>query len=80
MSFCNYCLCQTCQNGRGGLTHALTSDQKWICDVCYYYEVCLDRCEIKHGNKPRHEPCKYSEECESRPKLIGKWTSNEEVI
>lgn len=78
MAFCDYCACETCQQGLGNLFHALTADQNYICDTCFTYECCLNRTVIKHGNKERHDPCD-DDNCESRPKLISHFIQNEVI-
>ena len=40
MAFCDYCDCEDCKYGNSYLVHAQTVSGKWICDVCYQYEVC----------------------------------------
>jgi hypothetical protein len=60
--FCDFCSCEDCQFGRKNLTHAETSDYKYICDACYYYDLCIDGgCAA---------PCQ-DKECQHRPKLIS---------
>jgi hypothetical protein len=73
MAFCDYCPCKDCVNGQHGkykLSHAQTLDGKWICDICYSYEVCLD------GKKANNElvdgPCE-DKNCKHRPKLATTW-------
>ena len=71
--YCDFCTCEDCKHGRKDLTHALTSDGRWICLTCYQYEVCIDA-------KPRGSgPCEsiingkiiLNPDCGHRPKLVG---------
>lgn len=63
--FCNFCDCTDCQNGTKLLSHAETKDGKWICDICYYYDMCTN------GPDRADNPC--SGPCKHRPVLIGHW-------
>jgi len=49
-----------------------TADGRWICDVCYAYEVCQEDPKRK-GKGPCDE-----EFCEHRPKIVSKWTTKKE--
>jgi hypothetical protein len=63
--YCNYCSCDDCKYGWATtyMKHAPTEDGKWICDVCYTYDVCPSGpCEDENGKSI----C-----CEHRPKLVG---------
>lgn len=65
--FCSFCDCEDCISGNSeyvNLYHAQTIDNRWICDICYAYDVCLDA---------GVNPCKIKE-CEHKPKLITGWT------
>ena len=42
MAYCDFCTCGDCQEGTRYLRHAPTVDGRWICDVCWGYEVCID--------------------------------------
>lgn len=70
MAYCDYCPCQGCQEGEPWLTHAQTINGKWICDVCYEYEVCQEWSDRKGKG-----PCLGEEraECTHRPKLSTDW-------
>ena len=50
--------------------HTQCKDGRWICDVCYRYDVCLDS-----GSK---NPCSglcCEGKCDHRPELVnGEWT------
>jgi hypothetical protein len=70
--YCDFCACNMCKTGHdtdGIVLHTQCTDGKWICDVCYHYECCVDA---------KHDPCtgicgEYK--CEHRPKLVnGEWT------
>lgn len=65
MAFCDFCDCDDCKNGTKYLTHAQTSDGKWICDVCYQYDVCVDQ---KRKNNDYSGPCENLD-CAHRPKV-----------
>ena len=69
MVFCNFCDCETCQNGASYLSHALCDDGRWICDVCYTYDLCTSG-----PNRNPSGPCE-EEHCSHRPKLISDWIS-----
>lgn len=71
MNFCDYCSCDTCKNGEYYLAHARTVDGKYICDVCYWFDIC--RREPFTRKRHQGEPCE-NKNCEHRPKLISKWT------
>jgi hypothetical protein len=63
--YCDFCDCDDCKNGwpSAVTSHAPTVDGRWICGVCYRYEVCLDA---------DSHPCKPGP-CEHRPELAGEW-------
>ncbi len=67
MRFCDYCKCDTCKNGEFYLSHAKTPGNKWICDVCYSYDVCRQGPNANKGG-----PCD-NDDCEHRPKLLTEW-------
>jgi len=76
MSFCDFCDCSDCKTGDNGLFkiyHANTSEGKWICDICYAYDVCTSG-----PNRSFNGPCK-DKLCEHRPKLISEWKLKDEV-
>jgi hypothetical protein len=70
--FCNFCKCRDCVNGTDYLRHARVKGNKWICDVCWRYDVCVaaKRKEGKPGGD--RNPCDDMN-CKHRPKLIGEW-------
>ena len=69
--FCDYCDCESCQYGTHPYDwHAQTVDGKWICDVCYQYEVCQTFPERKGKG-----PC--DGQCNHRPQLISDWIKNQ---
>ena len=79
MAFCDFCQCENCQHGTEDgkpchwLSHAPTADGRWICDVCWQYDVCDE-----HNGKPYYGPCedehgKPIADCPHRPKLVGPW-------
>ena len=63
--FCDYCKCDDCRFGTNLIRHAQTKDNSWICDICYWYECCIDIIG---------KPCD-KKDCEHRPELISEWTS-----
>ena len=67
--FCNFCKCSDCINGSKFLRHAQTTKNKWICDVCYHYDVCID---AKRKEGKREGPCD-DKNCVHRPKLKSGW-------
>lgn len=72
--FCDFCECETCKDGESWLSHAQTIDGRWICEVCYDYEVCLDATAVIINGKKRSPNGPCDKPCEHRPKLTtGKW-------
>ena len=74
MSFCDFCPCKECRTGGErwhALKHALTSDGRWICDVCYSYSVCL-----KDPERRGKGPCEDGG-CKHRPVIVSSWTTRE---
>ena len=67
MAYCDFCKCSDCQNGTPYIVHAQTSDNRWICDVCYDYEIC-QKFEERKGLGPCDD-----KNCVHRPKLISEW-------
>lgn len=67
--FCEFCPCGDCKSGRADLRHARTSDGRWICNVCWRYEVCIKAKGARAGG-----PCDDLS-CDHRPKLAGEWIS-----
>lgn len=70
MAYCDFCSCDNCQTGNAscGVTHAQTSDSRWICDVCYEYDECV---RAFRKQSIRQGPCES--DCSHRPKLISNW-------
>lgn len=81
MSFCDFCQCKQCQTGDAPFhyTHAPTADGRWICEVCWSYDVC-GRERVRLGEtKYKSAPCEDARgraipDCPHRPKLVGPWT------
>ena len=76
MAFCDFCDCDMCRNGEHGITHAETDDGRWICEVCWRYDVCV-RAKVKMTPR-QYGPCEDSEgrpisDCEHRPRLVTKF-------
>lgn len=82
MAYCDFCTCGDCQEGTRYLRHAPTVDGRWICDVCWQYEACIDgkraAAGVAYGEKSRGRfaPCvdeygKPIADCGHRPKLAG---------
>jgi hypothetical protein len=68
-NFCDFCKCDGCKNGEWYLSHAETEDHRWICDVCFSYELCLD---ARGEDLSIDAPCK-DKGCIHRPKIISEW-------
>lgn len=75
MSFCDYCTCEDCRTGAHGLKHAKTIDGRYICDVCYTYDVCVIAQRKEDGYVTG--PCEDTN-CKHRPKLVTPWTTRDE--
>lgn len=69
-NFCDYCDCTDDDgNVRTDLSHAQTVDGRWVCDICYYYDLC-----VMTRNDPNPSgPCR--DDCKHRPKLMTKWAT-----
>lgn len=67
MAFCDFCNCETCRNGEPWLRHAETADGRWICEVCFDYDVCTTG-----PDRSPTGPCENIE-CEHRPKIVSDW-------
>jgi hypothetical protein len=65
--FCDNCKCLDCQHGTKYLSHAQTSNNDWICDVCYTYDLCTSG-----PNRNPNGPCD-EKNCSHRPTLISDW-------
>jgi hypothetical protein len=72
MAYCDYCDCKECQQGSKHISFAKTIDGKNICDICYYYECCLNAQELADEEK---SPCAFNEKCKHRPQIISEWKS-----
>lgn len=75
MAFCDFCTCNDCRKGNRGLIHAMTADNRWICDVCWRYDVCVSE---KRKSGVRDRPCetlagRAIPGCPHRPKLVTGW-------
>jgi hypothetical protein len=75
MAYCDYCSCKECQQGSKYLSYCQTIEHKNICDVCYYYECCLNAQELAGEDK---DPCKDLN-CKHRPQLISEWKTFDET-
>jgi hypothetical protein len=69
-NFCDYCSCDNCKFGPkiGNTCHAKTKENKWICDCCFYYDVCTSG-----PNRNANGPCRQIN-CIHRPELISDWS------
>ena len=72
--FCSFCSCEQCKTGDTGIagfkvTHAQTEDGRWICEVCYTYDVCID---AQRAKGKVTGPCE-NKDCEHRPKIVTAW-------
>jgi hypothetical protein len=75
-AFCDFCDCESCLGGREDLTHAATADGRWICDVCYDYDLCTGA--NRHVQRA-HSPCE-DKNCAHRPRLISAFVPKLECI
>lgn len=66
--FCDYCPCEGCKVGEDHMSHAQTADGRWICDVCYLYDLCT----ANGPNRNWSGPCK-DKNCIHRPKIVSEW-------
>lgn len=75
--FCDFCKCKACQNGEIYLLHAKTLTGKWVCDVCYAYDICI---VAKRKIGELGGPCEANEQCDHKPKLFKpiEWIKFEE--
>lgn len=71
--FCDFCNCRDCLYGDGIhlLQHAPTADGRWICDVCWCYDVCT-------AGSHHNGPCEDARgapivDCPHRPRLTGRF-------
>lgn len=66
-AYCGYCDCEDCAHGTQYLYHAKTADGRWICDVCYTYDLCTSGPQ-RNANGPCEDgPCPH------RPLLMTEW-------
>lgn len=70
VAFCDFCSCKECRDGAPWLSHAQTEDGRWICDVCYQYDVCVSA-QAKIGQYDG--PCEDMN-CSHRPRLVTEFT------
>lgn len=75
-AFCDFCKCSDCLNGSKYISHVETSDNKWICDVCYIYDLCM---AVPLSQRDPNGPCKDTN-CKHRPKLISEWINFKQNI
>jgi len=70
--FCDFCSCASCKYGWeiSSIKHAPTVDGKWVCDVCYAYDLCTSG-PNRNPNGPCEDENGKSIPCEHRPKLSG---------
>lgn len=68
MNFCDYCKCE--HHEEFGSYHAPTVDGKWICDVCFDYDVCTS------GPNRNSSPCDEVD-CGHRPILKSEFEKYE---
>jgi hypothetical protein len=66
MNYCDFCTCDDCKFGSKYTKHAQTFDNKWICDTCYRYSVCIDA--KRQSGSTLRKPCDNME-CDHRPQL-----------
>jgi hypothetical protein len=70
MAFCDFCKCDNCRDGIPDLYHAKTAGDRWICDVCWRYDVCTQPNGMSY-------PCEDAEghayNCPHRPILVSGW-------
>ena len=66
--FCSYCECLDEEgNKRTDLSHAQTISGTWVCDACYYWDLCL----ISKNDPNPNGPCR--DKCKHRPVLMTAW-------
>ena len=71
--FCDFCDCEDCRDGSELLYHASTTDNKWICDVCWTYDLCTSNNNPFGVDRNPDGPCPSNVECRHRPRLSGPW-------
>jgi hypothetical protein len=80
MAFCDYCDCDMCVEGLYDILHAKTSTGRWICEVCYEFDVCV----CGNAKVGIHDgPCETLDGalipgCPHRPRIVGAWTTRDE--
>lgn len=70
MKFCDFCDCKECEFGYGPkkkIYHARTIDGRWICELCYNYDLCT-----ADGPNRSSNPC-TNRDCIHRPRLASEW-------
>lgn len=72
--FCDFCPCSDCKNGASYVSHAKTSTGRWICDVCFLYDICASVTKGKQS-----APCE-DKNCVHRPKIVSKWTKGKKNV
>jgi len=73
MAFCDFCQCKDCKDGwdpKLKIHHAKTDNDRWICDVCYLYDLCTSG---PSEERSTDGPCK-DRNCKHRPRLVSKWS------
>lgn len=68
--YCQFCDCDDDEgNKRTDLSHAQMLDGNWICDICYYYSICITAKEDPNPISPCRE-----KDCKHRPVLMTSWS------
>lgn len=65
--FCSFCSCIDCRQGNATLLHSKCADGRWICDVCYLYDVCSSGPDRNPDGPCSKGPCRH------RPELVGEF-------
>lgn len=72
-NFCDFCPCQNCKHGDEYLSHCKTVDGKWICSICWTYDLCTSNDNPFGAIRSKNGPCPNNQQCEHRPQLVGNW-------
>lgn len=73
-NFCDFCDCDDCKYGAEWLCHSECIDGRWICDVCWRYDVCTSGEKRSKFGPCENENGKPIANCEHRPTLkTGIW-------